>query len=336
MCKPRVGVLMPVFNSSQFLGEAISSILNQSYKDFDFYIINDGSTDDSEQVILSFKDPRIIYLKNESNKGLIYTLNRGLDIIDNEYIIRMDSDDIALPQKFEKQVMYMDSFPELVASGTQIEYFGQAATVSNFPLNHSELRAMLVFAPGIVHPTAIIRTAIIRQNNLRYDPSYVIIEDYEFWLRVSRLGKLGNLQEVLLKYRWEGQNITARNWDSREERYKMVYGNILSELGIEASEYNKKLHLDISFNSNRIGAIRDIYRHKQLLIFKNRLHQIYPEIEFKKNIDSAWRRLFFKAIEKGLIEVFKYFFYSKKIELSQLRYLLANYYSKLRSNKSTR
>ena len=108
---PGVSVVMPAYNAAKYIKEAIDSILAQTYRDFEFIIVNDGSTDNTKEIILSYSDPRIVYIENEQNSGICVTLNKGLDAAKGRYIVRMDSDDIALPQRLEVQVRYMDANP---------------------------------------------------------------------------------------------------------------------------------------------------------------------------------------------------------------------------------
>lgn len=121
MRSPTVSVLMPVYNGAKYLHEAVKSILDQTYADFEFLIVNDGSTDDSEKIILSFKDPRIVIIKNEINIGLINSLNKGLTIAKGKYIARMDADDVAMPQRLELQVKEFNTNPNAIVIGT--DYF---------------------------------------------------------------------------------------------------------------------------------------------------------------------------------------------------------------------
>lgn len=319
----RIGVLMPVYNAAPFLEEAIDSILNQTYKEFDFYIINDGSIDNSEAIIESYQDDRINYLKNDTNRGLVYTLNRGLNEIRNEFVVRMDSDDIAMPQRFELQIKYMDANPEVMASGTQIQYFGQSDAQPIFPLTHNELKAKLILAHGIVHPTAIYRKEFIDENKIRYEEEFYFIEDYNFWLKVSKSGRLGNISDVLLKYRWEGQNVTAKNWHTREGRYKLIYQDILRELEIEPTEINKQIHLELGFNSEKIGEISLIYNHIKLILNQNKKLRIYPQRELELELFKAWDKLFYKVADDGLLKTMRFWGLSRKITWKQLRYIIA-------------
>ena len=119
-----ISVVLPAYNVQDTIGESIDSILSQTFTDFELIIINDGSQDNTEEVIHAYSDKRIRYYRNEKNEGLIYTLNRGLDLAQGKYIARMDADDVSLPTRFEKQVKVMEESPNIVVCGTQIILFG--------------------------------------------------------------------------------------------------------------------------------------------------------------------------------------------------------------------
>jgi glycosyltransferase involved in cell wall biosynthesis len=323
MKQHKVTVLLPVYNASRYLKASIDSILNQTYSDFELMIINDGSTDNSEEVILSIKDERINYLKNDKNRGLIYTLNRGLQLISSEYIVRMDADDLALPERIAKQVAFMDRHPEVAVCGTQLKYFGNSSVVTNFPLEHELLSTRLLFAPGINHPTAIMRTKVFRENKLEYDPAFPHIEDYHLWIRTAKYGRLANLPEVLLHYRWEGQNVTYQNWSTLKERYSAVYKVVFEPIGIEPTEENLLRHLELSSKTEKIRDVRLLIGHTRHLLQKNRETGVYSEKALRKALDEFWKKLFFKIAENGAAQAFAYWRYRKSMSLPQLRYFLA-------------
>ena len=203
---PKISVVMPVYNTKEeFLRESIESILNQTYTDFEFIIINDGSTNNCEDIILSYKDDRIRYVK-QHNQGVANTLNNGISIATGEYIARMDSDDISLPQRFEKQINFLDNNSDFSLCGSWYQYFPE------------EKIAKLIEEPKLLdfyklnclgHPTVMFRKADFERFDLKYDSQFVC-EDYELWSRSIKYLKFYNLQEVLLKYRWTGQNISAK------------------------------------------------------------------------------------------------------------------------------
>jgi glycosyltransferase involved in cell wall biosynthesis len=197
---PLVSVLMPVYNGEKYLRPAIESILNQTFTDYEFIIINDGSTDSSEEIILSYKDPRIKYVRNEKNIKLIATLNKGLDLCRGEYIARMDADDISYPNRFETQVKFMSANPEYGLCGTNID-------IDNY--DHSWVRLgdieftrfCFLFHNPVCHPTTFIRTSVIRKFKLDYPAEYIHAEEYILWLRIMDHSKCINLDEKLLNYR---------------------------------------------------------------------------------------------------------------------------------------
>lgn len=201
---PKISVILPVFNAEKTIAESIESILNQTYKDFELIIINDGSSDKSESIILSFQDERINYFINEKNKGLIFTLNRGIDLANGEYIARMDADDIAYLTRFEKQIKVMEENSDLIVCGTQINSFGEKKN-NKFKFvakeNSKEIKLRLVLESALAHPTVFIRRSILIDNNIRYNKDYLHTEDYKLWTDLSTYGNFYNIQEPLLNYR---------------------------------------------------------------------------------------------------------------------------------------
>lgn len=228
---PKISVVMPAYNSEKYIAEAIESILNQTYTDFEFIIINDGSTDKTEEIILSYTDERIVYLKNEKNSGIVYTLNRGLDVAKGEYIARMDSDDISLPTRFEKQIKYFKKHPETAVLGTAINIFGEGTQKHTFKFscNPQKAKAELFFSSCLAHPSVIIRKTIIDNHSLRYEEEYKGMEDFVLWWRISQYGDIISLKVPLLNYRKHSSQITASISPERIEKAKKF---LLERIGI--------------------------------------------------------------------------------------------------------
>lgn len=223
----KISVVMPAYNAEKYITEAIDSILNQTYTDFEFIIINDGSTDNTEDIILSYKDERIVYLKNEKNSGIVYTLNRGLDVARGEYIARMDSDDISLPTRFEEQIKYLEKHKNIAVLGTAIKIFGDNIEASVFEnsVHPKKAKAELLFSSSLAHPTVIIKKTILDSFNLRYEEDYKGMEDFRLWWRISQYGDIVSLKTPLLNYRRHKSQITASCSPEHKERAK----NFLSE-----------------------------------------------------------------------------------------------------------
>ncbi|WP_461638815.1 glycosyltransferase family 2 protein [Labilibaculum euxinus] len=220
----KCSVLMPVYNGEKYLRDAINSILNQTFKDYEFLIINDGSTDCSEEIVLSYSDPRIRYIKNLENLKLVKTLNKGLDLCQGEYIARMDADDIALPTKLEKQIAYLDTHPEVIVCGTQIERFGlnkcKKKKISWIRTNNEEIKAQLLLSSCFAHPTVVIRSSVIKEFNFKYDANYEHMEDYKMWADLAKIGNFYNIPESLLRYRLTEGQICSKYKDLQVDKVR--------------------------------------------------------------------------------------------------------------------
>lgn len=205
---PLVSVVMPVYNASSFIEESISSILQQTFSDFEFIIINDGSTDNSRNIISSYTDSRIRIIDNEQNLGVIRSLNKGIELARGKYIARMDADDIALSNRFEKQVAFLESNPDygLVGGYMQLHPSG---TVVRVPTSDEELKATMLFHNPFVHPAVMIRKSILIRHQLTYDESLFAAEDEGLWFRIAQYCKIANLPEVLVKYRVHDQQVST-------------------------------------------------------------------------------------------------------------------------------
>lgn len=202
--KPKVSVLLPVYNGQDYLAEAIDSILSQSFSDFELIIINDGSSDGSVAIIEKLDDPRIRFYQ-QSNKGLAATLNRGISLAIGEYIARQDQDDVSLPFRLEKQVAFLDANPEVGMVGASAEIWVGNERTNRFlrhPADDAALKFGLLFDNHFVHSSVMIRRSVFESvGEYSEDSSRQPPEDYELWSRVMKKYKLANLPEVLLAYR---------------------------------------------------------------------------------------------------------------------------------------
>jgi glycosyltransferase involved in cell wall biosynthesis len=195
---------MPVLNAIPFLHEALDSVLAQSFRDFEFIIVDDGSSDGSTEVLDKYasRDPRIRVLRNASNIGVAQTLNRGLAECRGEYIARMDADDVALPERFAKQVEFMDARPEVGVSGTWFTTFGGIDDTYRHPEDGEDIKiSHLLRDSAICHPTAFIRRTLLQTTGIRYPEGNFPAQDLWLWIRLGFVSKLANIPEPLLRYR---------------------------------------------------------------------------------------------------------------------------------------
>lgn len=211
---PKISVVMSCYNRKDYVSDAIESILNQTYKDFEFIIIDDCSTDGTKEIIQKYadNDSRIVYIKNPQNMDYNYNLRQGFNVAKGEYIARMDDDDISLPERFEKQVKYLDEHQDITVLGTFIETFGDEKIESWVFENNSEILDILLnFFNPMCHPSVMIRKSFLRQHNLNYSPEALYAEEYDLWKNISlKGGKLANLPEILVKYRVHKSSVTKK------------------------------------------------------------------------------------------------------------------------------
>ena len=221
----KISVIMPAYNAEKYIGEAIESILNQTYKNFEFIIINDGSTDRTEDIILSYDDPRIVYLKNKENSGIVVSLNNGLKHAKGQYIARMDADDISLPTRFEKQLKYMENNQHISVLGTGLILFGENVQENKrvFTTDYKKSKAELLFAPCVAHPTVMIRKEVLDKNNICYENQYLGMEDFAMWCKIATVSEITSLYECLHYYRIHPQQITQNiNTETRKRLFNLL------------------------------------------------------------------------------------------------------------------
>jgi len=193
---------MPIYNGGEYLKAAIQSVLDQSFSDFELIIVNDASKDQSEETILSFKDPRIKYHRNQHNLGLVGSLNVGLGLCTGKYIARMDQDDLSRSNRFQKQFYFLETNPDYIIVGSHVQIIGN--DVLYYPTSNASVKTRLLIATPFAHPAVMMRANVLSSNNLLYLETYKHAEDYGFWVELSRFGKMANLDEVLLDYRRHG------------------------------------------------------------------------------------------------------------------------------------
>lgn len=228
---PRVSVILPVYNAEAHLREAIDSILNQTFRDFELLIYNDGSSDGSEQIIKSYGDERIIYKPLPENKGLIYVLNQGLTEATGEYLARMDADDQAFPERFKKQVEFMDMHPEIGVCGTQLKLIDDGKPILK-PCDDEDLRWWIFKGAPLAHPSVVIRNSVLKTHGLQFDPNAYVAEDFDLWWRMAFHCKLANLPDCLLAYRVHDLQESSSKSKIQYENHRKSLENFISELGL--------------------------------------------------------------------------------------------------------
>jgi glycosyltransferase involved in cell wall biosynthesis len=221
---------MPAFNAAEFLDEAVTSILDQTFRDFEFIIINDGSTDQTPSILERYqKADQRIRLYHQENKGIIAALNRGCRLARGQYIARMDADDISLPHRLERQLDYIEHHPEIGILGTWIHKIAQDGSVvgrwSPSP-NLNVLKWKHFFGGCVCHPSVLMRRSVLEKINY-YREGSAPIEDEDLWLRASAITEFGNVPETLFKYRtWTGSTFQRLQKSSGEAQISLLFSFI--------------------------------------------------------------------------------------------------------------
>lgn len=206
----KVSVLFPVFNTKEeYLRKAIESILSQTFSDFEFLILDDASTNNTEEVIKSYTDPRIKYFKNEKNLGISASRNKLIDLSEGEYLAVMDHDDISLNDRFQKQVDYLDKNPDVGVVSSYVGYIHRKGRIDKNPIEHEDIcMALFARSGSLIHPASMIRKSVLSDNNLKYENEFTPAEDYALWCRLITHTKFHNIPEILFLYRKHKTNTT--------------------------------------------------------------------------------------------------------------------------------
>jgi len=317
---PKITVLMPVYNGEKYLKEAIESILSQTFADFEFFIINDGSTDNSVDIIKSYSDKRIIFIENEQNIGLPATLNKGIDLARSKYIARMDQDDISLSERLEKQFYFMEKNHDIDICGSWIKFFGEQNFVAKYAKTHREIMSNSFSSSPMAHPTVFFRKKSFDKYNLRYNSTLKFSEDYELWIRALKYLKFANLQEVLLNYRISPNQMT-KSTEKMENANKIIWKTQLENLGVELNDEELNMHQLLMCEKYQMVSPEACTNWFDKIIVANREKQFY-DTKILMNIFRHKWYVAYKTTTKFNIGLFfstKYKYLSLK---NKLRFLL--------------
>jgi len=263
-----ISVVMPVYNREEYLREAIESILNQTLRDFEFIIVDDGSTDNSSEIIKSYSDKRIHYIRLAENSGNTVARNMGMKAASGKHIAIMDSDDISVPERFQKQYDFLEKHPEIgIVGGFKKMFTSEYQFLQHYPSKPDYVKSFLFFKNAVGQPTVMMRREIIEEHDLYYDPKLENMEDYDLWYRATMAGvEIANLDEVLLYYRLSPSQMSS-HIDDRKEMLKGFFRRRLKTLGIELEE--SEFEILHGFIRGRVEVDRDKY-----LLIKSNLNRI--------------------------------------------------------------
>lgn len=326
MIIPEISVIMPVYNAEKYLSESIESILNQSYSDFELLILNDSSTDNSKEIITQYqkKDPRIILIDKVKNIGPANLRNEGFNLARGNFIALMDADDIAMPNRFEKQIQILKNNPEIGVCGTWFTFFGGK---KNRVIRHSEkhdvIKISFLHNCSIGNPTVMLRKKNL--NGLEFNNDYVPVEDYDLWSRLLSKTTFYNIPESLLNYRQHDDNISKTKIENVSRSIRNVKINQMSQFGIDDADAEIDFYLNaVSFKKKLLPAeIIQVIKSSKILISQNKKLTNYNQELLEKHINrtlvrtirnsSKYEISFYNYVKKNEKELFQKINYLDKI-----------------------
>lgn len=288
---PLASVVVPIYNSSVYLEESMASILSQTYGNMEVIAIDDGSSDASGKILKKYKDRRVRIVTHAKNRGLVRTLNEGVEKARGKYIVRMDPDDVAEKNRIQKQVEYMETHPEIDILGSWITVFGVHNYLWNVHKSHEYIEAKLLFENSLPHPALILRKNSLTSSGLRYEEGYAGAEDYMLWSKLAEKGlRFANLQESLLKYRTHERQVGMALRKKQQDSSWLIRKYNIERLGIHPTGKQKEIHQKLAswVPLSTLSEIRKAGKWLEHLMAANNTKKIYSRLAFRKIIGERW------------------------------------------------
>jgi len=303
---PKVSVLMPIYNGEKYLREAIDSILNQTFNDFEFLIIDDGSKDGSIEIVKSYTDPRIHLINNSENRGIEHVLNQGLEIAQGQYIARMDCDDISINRRLKLQVRFMEKNPEVGVLGSAFRPFGVNGVrgIERLPEKDNELKAQLLFNGPFCHPTVMLRKSVL--GNVRYSSDFQYVKDYDFWTKLAPITKFANLPESLLLYRIHPTQVGIKNKEEQRKNARIVRHRFIMEYFNNCTKEQLCLH-DLISECDLTIDLKDAENWLKQLLVMNQGKKYFSSAGLEKINSRYWRLICNANSGFGVINLYRYY-----------------------------
>ena len=327
--KPKISVLMPVYNGDQFLDKSIKSVLNQTFNNFEYIIINDGSTDGSSKIIESYRDSRIKIINYSKNRGITFALNNGLNVAKGDYIARQDQDDISYPDRFMLQIEYLENnnvdlidtnFIFIDENDNYLQDYEKRYFSPDETLSH-------LFFYEMVHASIMCKRSLFTKYNIQYRKRPT--EDYDLFIRLAKAGmRAGRLDQKLIKQRKHSNSMCGSDWDNIKKDIDIMRNEFVRDLGIEPTGYEKKLHIAfVEQNSSTLNQyqFREVLCWANKIIKANLVRKIYSSTYLKDQLYIRLIRLIKRKKKKSLFDMIELRrsaeFYDKSISFRDLFYI---------------
>jgi glycosyltransferase involved in cell wall biosynthesis len=327
MTFPEISVIMAIYNGEKYLRIAINSVLQQSFSEFEFIIVDDCSTDSTQAIINSYNEKRIVYIRNNQNLGQTPSLNIGLNIAKGKYIARIDADDIYLRGKLKLQYAFMEEHPNIAVCGTMSECVDENGDIysnRSFPERPNDIYFRIFYQSPINHVSVIMRKSTIISVG-SYDENYPICADFALWSKLIKNNhKLTNLPETLTQFRIHVRSLSVVNkmGKSGEETVDIIYNNIKDLLNIEISKFECKSIVLMFWPSSNLSIIDLTNAYLNLIVIAKKVYNN----NIPKNVLRNLKKMYLKSLVKRGV----YFKSKKKLRffLKELSNILITYHIK--------
>ena len=290
---PLISVVLPVYNCSLYIQDAISSILNQTIQDFELIIIDDCSIDNTVKIVQSIGDSRIKLILKEQNKGLIDSLNIGFKEAQGKYIARMDGDDISLPDRFKKQLEILENNSEIQVCGCWLQKFGSSNEIIKHKEFHDDIKTQLLLGNSMSLGSVMLIRKVFQ--NFFFDISKVHVEDYDFWARTAFNYNFYNIQEVFYLYRVHQEQVSSVFNETQKQKDITIKLALFHKLNYDKNVFNDELIKKVIFTNDKIEIVDCILFFKWLnaLVKVNEIQYIYGQKALLEVIDIIKRKFTF-------------------------------------------
>lgn len=299
---PKISIVMPVFNRERYIKSSVESILNQTFSDFEFIIVNDGSTDKTLEILESYKDDRIKIFNNETNRGIVYSRNRGLKETNSELIGMFDSDDIATPDKFQLQYSFLEKNPDIAMVGAGAKWIDEDGKLLTKKWKvdkpNKQIPAILLFRNYFIQSTILVRKKAIPKG--LYSSGFDVVEDYKMWFEISQYHKVANINKYLILYRVHSDNVSSID-TIQYSLHDKLYRFIFDKYGINITDEELNAHYAIK-NNEPISSKNELINIEKWLLKiakHNKTVKKYNQNALKKVIFNRWLKVCSKSKKIG-------------------------------------
>ncbi len=294
---PRLTVLLPNYNNAPYLKACLDSLFTQTFSDFIILFVDDCSTDQSLKIAKEYNDFRLKIIEKKEQSGIVDTMNEGLAVIETEYFIRMDGDDLSVPNRFERLVQFMDDNSEIDVCSSAISYFGMEEGTMIYETDPEKNKANLIFGHTIGHASSIFRTKVFKENNIQYLDRFWRMEDYDLFYRLKDLTKTTSISDPLYLYRREGYNNNIEITKKKNEEFRKFYAMILKELGINPTVERVEMHLELTKRKFPSFKFEDYYGYIKELKQINKENNVFPIRELGETLDKHFVELMYLLVD---------------------------------------